>query len=227
MGLLHGGLFAFGIYFIIGTLAMVAFRKGKRLSVATKLLILAPFVVLFVMLGFSLFTRLAYGLEHGIADSIALYRQGNIVGETRAQYASDVEIDGISGLATFLPYALFQYLFEPVPWHISAIQDLELVGENLLRAWLMWKALRRAWRIRHQQRRLLLFLIAAYFVEELLWAIGTVNWGQAARHHIPGMAILLVCAFAWGRKRRAPTRLPGRTSAGAPLFHALPTGSSS
>ena len=54
---------------------------------------------------------------------------------SRAQYADlRLEIDGVSGLLYFIPVALLQYLFEPMPWRSLSIVDYVLVLENIMRA---------------------------------------------------------------------------------------------
>ena len=45
------------------------------------------------------------------------------------------------------------------------------------------------------ERKLALFLFAMFFTLEIMWALGTVNWGSAARHHIPAIGLLVISAF--------------------------------
>ena len=38
---------------------------------------------------------------------------------------------------------------------------------------------------------------------EVIWALGTVNWGSAARHHVPAMGLLLIGSLAFqGTQKR-------------------------
>jgi hypothetical protein len=48
----------------------------------------------------------------------------------------------------------------------------------------------------------MLFIFISYFAIELIWAQGTMNWGTAARHHIPGLGLLVLSAFAYSRPAR-------------------------
>jgi hypothetical protein len=41
----------------------------------------------------------------------------------------------------------------------------------------------------------------SYFAQELIWSIGTVNWGTSVRHHMPSFGLLLFAAYALSNKR--------------------------
>jgi hypothetical protein len=53
----------------------------------------------------------------------------------------------------------------------------------------------------HREYALSATLLLMFFTAEFVWSTGTINWGTAARHHVPSLSLLLVAAFALGRNR--------------------------
>jgi len=212
MGAMHGALLAFGIFIIAGTLFLLTSRNRKGVSF-TKVLLIAPIAILCLFYGFELFTSLTpYGdrLDDGLSVAVQAYQEGTLSDayDARANYRSEVAIsEGLGGLILSLPYILFQYLFEPMPWKISSIVDVIALLENMLRFWLIWNALKyfvgtylnKPRFVAHNangNRRFYLFIFISYLLVESLWSLGTSNWGTASRHHVPSLGLLLVVGFA-------------------------------
>jgi hypothetical protein len=198
MGVLHGALFAFGLFIVVATLALLNMFGLKKPSLV-KLAFAVPLIALFVFYGLSLFTSFSYKLDDGLGIAIEKYQEGSLSVDARAHYKDSVEISGVVGLLTFIPIAILQYLFEPMPWRISSATDIGLMFENILRAWLIWKAWTGLRNIPVPGRRPVLFVFLSYLILETIWSLGTVNWGTAVRHHIPSMGLLLIAAFAYAR----------------------------
>ena len=213
MGALHGALLASGIFIIAGTLFLLTSRNRKGVSF-TKVVLVTPIVILCLFYGFELFMSLtSYGdrLDDGLSTAVQVYQEGTLSDayDARANYRSEVTINnGFGGLILSLPYFLFQYLFEPMPWNISSIVDVVPLLENVLRFWLIWNALKylvgtylnKPMFVAHNafgNRRFYLFIFLSYLLIELLWSLGTSNWGTASRHHVPSLGLLLVVGFAY------------------------------
>ena len=212
MGALHGALLASGIFIIVGTLFLLTSRNRKGVSF-TKVVLVTPIVILCLFYGFLLFTSLtSYGdrLDDGLSVAVQVYQEGTLSDgyESRANYRTDIEINGLGGLILSLPSFLFQYLFEPMPWKISSIVDVVALLENMLRFWLIWNALKylvgsylnKPMFVAHNYfgyERCILFIFLSYLIMETLWSLGTSNWGTASRHHLPSFGLLLVASFAY------------------------------
>jgi len=213
MGALHGALIVFGIFMIIGTLFLLTSRNRKGVSF-TKVLLITPIAILCLFYGFELFTSLSsYGdrLDDGLNVAVQVYQEGTLSSayDARANYRSEVVVnDELGGLILSLPYFLFQYLFEPMPWKMSSIVDVVALLENILRFWLIWNAfkylvgsyLNKPMFVAHNYfgyKRFILFIFLSYLLIELLWSLGTSNWGTASRHHLPSLGLLLVMGFAY------------------------------
>ena len=113
----------------------------------------------------------------------------------RANYIFQPEINNFLDLVQFYPKSLLQYLFEPMPWRVSKYLDVVLLCENIIRGFLILMAFNILIFQKGWKRSSWLFVFLTYFFIESLWAMGTVNWGTAARNHIPSIGLLLIIAF--------------------------------
>ena len=213
MGAMHGALLAFGIFMIAGILFLLTSRNRKGVSF-TKVLLIAPIAILCLFFGYEMFMSLtSYGdrLEDGLSVAVQVYQEGTLseAYDARANYRTEVAInEGLGGLILSLPYILFQYLFEPMPWKISSIVDVIALLENILRFWLIWNALKyfvctylnKPRFVAHNangNKRFYLFIFLSYLLIESLWSLGTSNWGTASRHHVPSIGLLLIVGFVY------------------------------
>ena len=212
MGAMHGALLVSSTFVIVGTLFLLTSRNRKGVSF-TKVVLVTPIVILCLFYGFELLTIFTpYGgrLDDGLDVAVRVYQEGTLSdGEyARANYRTDIEIDGLGGLILSLPSFLFQYLFEPMPWKIGSMVDVVALLENMLRFWLIWNALKylvgsylnKPMFVAHNYfgyERCILFIFLSYLIMETLWSLGTSNWGTASRHHLPSLGLLLVASFAY------------------------------
>ena len=213
MGALHGALLVTAVFIIAGTLFLLTSRNRKGVSF-TKVLLITPIAILCLFYGFELFMSLtSYGdrLDDGLSVAVQVYQEGTLSDayDARANYRTEVAINnGLGGLILSLPYFLFQYLFEPMPWNISSIVDVVVLLENVLRFWLIWNALKYlvgsylnkpmfVARNYFLNERFIFFIFLSYLLMETLWSLGTSNWGTASRHHVPSLGLLLVASIAY------------------------------
>ena len=83
-----------------------------------------------------------------------------------------------------------------MPWRVSKYLDVVLLCENIIRGFLILMAFNILIFQKGWKRSSWLFVFLTYFFIESLWAMGTVNWGTAARHHVPSIGLLLIIAFS-------------------------------
>ena len=83
-----------------------------------------------------------------------------------------------------------------MPWRVENTPDFIVLLENLLRAVLIGMVLARIFFTSANTRKLLLFIFLSYLAHEAAWSLGTVNWGTALRHHVPGLGLLIAGALA-------------------------------
>jgi len=215
MGVLHGALSAFAAVLVA---LVVLLRRPRRTEAARRngpLPIVATAVLLLVLFAWA-FDALFPAVQTELLESLIHSQQGYIGADARAQYRTEFAIEGVAGILTFVPVALVQYLFEPFPWRGLSVVDLGLVAENALRLWLIVCIVRGIRQVPAAAKPAVLLLVLAYAALEAIWAPGTVNWGTAARHHIPSLGILLTgamaCRQARAQRRRRPARPAQRPS---------------
>lgn len=121
----------------------------------------------------------------------ASYRMNSNL-SARAAYGVQLDMSSVFGFITTYPQVLFSYFFAPFPWQISSPMDILAVLENLIRIWLIYGSYKTVRRLQGNQKSVAKFLLLLFFVVEGLWAVGTVNWGTAMRHHIVAYPLLLI-----------------------------------
>lgn len=197
-GSLHGALAAYAPLF--GGIAAVISSTfgGKGLPVGRIAIGLAVAIPI-IYFGATLFQSTTYDLSGGALQAIQKYQEGGLLVVSRADYKVDANAGSGIERPLFLVVGLFQYLFEPLPQRISSLADIALAMENLVRAFLI-VAIIRGYRAlpRGDARQLLLLLALLYAGQEAIWSVGTINWGTAARHHLPAMGLLLLAAMQAG-----------------------------
>jgi hypothetical protein len=201
MGVLHGALMVFGLSIIVAIMILLGLRGRNGFSLVT-FTYFAPLIALILIYGISFFTSVAYNLDDGLGVAVENFQQGALGTDARANYKDNVGINGFSGLLLFIPSSLFQYLFEPMPWRISTAADMVLLLENILRAWLICKALIGLLNMPVQGRRPVIFIFFCYLALETIWSLGTINWGTAMRHHLPSTGLLVIVAFVYSSQKK-------------------------
>jgi hypothetical protein len=198
---LHGAMFAFGVYVIFATLLFFAMTGSRRLAVV-RVAFVAPLLGFVAVIGFAWFSTLSYNLDEGVDTAVQLYQQAGLTTDARTVYKDRVEIPGIRGLIVFAPVGLFEYSLEPAPWRVRKPVDVVVLVENMLRLALIFSAIRGIRRAGARSRSAAFLVLFSFGVLELIWSLGTINWGTAARHHLPGIGLLLaVSAMGFGSLR--------------------------
>ncbi|MDA9341062.1 hypothetical protein N9R25_03545 [Gammaproteobacteria bacterium] len=195
MALLHFGLVFYGILGAILTFYFSSVRGNRAFSLELVIFYM-PAGALLIYLGLSLFNQLVpYDFSEGIAAAVQAYQAGH--NEARAMYVYQPEIDGLLDLLLFMPISFLQYLIEPLPWRIATPLDLALFIENFFRLVLIYYAISNLTKVHGFLQTHLFFLIVMFVSLEMLWALGTVNWGSAVRHHIPALGILAIIGICF------------------------------
>jgi hypothetical protein len=199
MSYLHRVLFGVGLCIVTALLASLSSRR-YQISSLIKFVLTAPIIVLILIQGLLYFQEhtLSYGgKDYELNTLIEKNQQGGMKIAARAQYIDKAEIKSMTELFFQLPVIFFQYLFEPMPWRVSALADIPLVFENIFRAWLIWYALLGFIRLPSQGRGPVRFIFLSYLGMEGIWSLGTINWGTAMRHHLPSLGMLVLAAIPY------------------------------
>jgi hypothetical protein len=210
MGLLHFGLVLYGILAAVLTFYFTSI-KGDRLFSLELIIFYVPVLALLGYGGMNLFVEIVpFDFTDGLASAVESYQAGH--NEARAMYTFKPEIDGLFDLILFMPISLLQYFLEPLPWRVATPLDAALFIENIFRFTLIFFAIRSFFKVKLFFKTPLMFLILIFLALEALWALGTVNWGSAVRHHIPGMGLLMIIGICFLDKGTHSISVPQKFS---------------
>jgi hypothetical protein len=110
---------------------------------------------------------------------------------SRTTYLYTVLVDN---LFVYLFNSLSFYFFYPTPYHIQNFYDFIYCVENIIRIGLLGFIVNNFFYLR-KKNSILIIILFIYIILEMMWAIGTANWGSAARHHVVSYGLLVILAF--------------------------------
>ena len=192
--MLHKGLILFTFFTSIFLLVAVS-MKVINFFYKKELLFLYYFYIFFAL--FSLAIIFLHVLDILPINTIFELLQVKI-----SNYHINVPISRTTYLYTVLVDNLFIYLFDslsfyffyPMPYHIQNFYDFIYCVENIIRIGLLGLIANNLFYLR-KKNSILIIILLIYIILEMMWAIGTANWGSAARHHIVSYGLLVILAF--------------------------------
>jgi len=110
---------------------------------------------------------------------------------SRTTYLYTVAIDNFFD---YLFYCVYFYFLYPMPYEIQNFYDFIYCVENIIRIGLLGLVLNNFFYLQKKNSFLIIILLV-YISLEIMWAIGTANWGSAARHHVVSYGLLVILAF--------------------------------
>jgi hypothetical protein len=178
---LHGSLIYYAcIYLLI--FILFRFRDVKIInknSIGSIFLVFAAF--LFIMdfdLLYELINKFIQGTE-GSEDA-------------RAYYGFPSLSANLFSIISFIGISFVNYMIRPFPWEISNIVDVTTLFENALRLFFIWKM----FFLKRFMSPSLVWVIIAALLLEVMWGMGTLNWGTAQRHHLIAWPLFVVAYYA-------------------------------
>jgi hypothetical protein len=143
-------------------------------------------------------------IQNGVMGAIDQYTIGLVGGHgdgappARTTYGKIFDKDSfLSILNVFSTYQL-----APYPWKISSIVDLAPLFENIVRVVLVYLFFQNRRKLDKNTRMAIDMLFLIWIAIELIWSIGTINWGTAFRHHTVAYGILLLVGISSYRSTR-------------------------
>jgi hypothetical protein len=110
----------------------------------------------------------------------------------RTTYGIMLDTSSVLGLVKTIPTVFVYYMFAPFPWQVKNVLDIHALLESMLRFALLLSALFSWRRSSGEVRSYYSFLFIVVLSLELVWALGTINWGTAIRHHVPGYGVIVL-----------------------------------
>ena len=193
MALLHSGLKVYAIFLIITSIywGIISRQNSIRWTWSARFLIVGLLVASVIMLA----QKLGWYMTAEEAFEAAIdYRLSaiSITEDNRAVYGVLLDKSSVLGLVKTVPLIFAQYLFAPFPWQVETVKDIYAMLESMLRFMLLFFALSTWRRSSGEVRSCCGFMLIVVLIMEFLWAMGTINWGTAIRHHIPGHGVIVL-----------------------------------
>jgi hypothetical protein len=125
-------------------------------------------------------------------EGVRDYRLAAATIHGRATYGVMLDTSSVLELVKTIPMIFAQYMFAPFPWQIENVVDFHAMLESMLRFVLLFFAVSSWCRSSGEVRSYYNYLLIMFLGMELVWAMGTINWGTATRHHVPGYSVIVL-----------------------------------
>jgi hypothetical protein len=192
MSLLHYGLARYAVYLVAISVYWSVFgrKKNVRWSRRVRFLFAGLLVVCVIVLSQKMgwFMTLGEAVEGGAGMRQALLGYVDV----RTNYSFILDTSSVLGLVKTIPMIFVEYMFAPFPWQVENVKDVCALLESILRFVLVFFALFSWRRSSGEVRSCYSFLLITVLGMELMWALGTANWGTAVRHHLPGYSVIVL-----------------------------------
>jgi len=191
MALLHVGLMCYAVYLVLSSIYWGIYGRNEGVSRAWYVrflfagLLIAGVIILTQKMGW--YMSVGQGLE-GATD----FRQYAATIQGRTTYDVILDSSSVLGLVKTIPIIFVYYMFAPFPWQVENVVDIYALLESMLRFVLLFFALSSWRRSSGEVRSYYNFLLIAVLGMELMWALGTINWGTAMRHHVLGHSVIVL-----------------------------------
>ena len=192
MSILHHALRYYAVYLVVICIYWGIFGRKKNVRVARHVrfllagILIACVVVLTQKMGWYMSVRDA--IEGATGTRLALLKYTDV----RTNFSFILDTSSIFGIVTTVPMVFIEYMFAPFPWQIENVKDIIASLESILRFALLFFAISWWHRSSGEVRSHYSFLLIAVLGMELVWALGTANWGTAPRHHVLGYGVIVL-----------------------------------
>jgi hypothetical protein len=187
---LHKAFIIFSFIFIIIFFLILLKKKVKKLFRFNYLTTL--FVI--IILSLIIINHYFFHIDNLLYKSIVNHVNNLTISRTSYQN-DDLIILNIQDFFLYLLKSFYNYYFQPTILRVENYFDFLLFFENFFRITFLFISLINIIKIKIKNYKYLLTFFLFYCLIEIIWALGTNNYGTAVRHHMPQMGLLLLTAF--------------------------------
>jgi len=191
LAVLHDALIHYTVYLIVFSVYWVIYCRKKSVHWPKYVrflfagLLVASVIILAQKMGW--FVTVGHALEG--ADG---FRRAAVTVQARTTYGVMLDTSSVLGFVKTILMIFAQYMFAPFLWRAETAFDFHAMLESMLRFLLLFSAFSSWRRSSGEVRSRYGFLLIVVLGIELMWALGTVNWGTAIRHHVPGYGVIVL-----------------------------------
>jgi hypothetical protein len=187
----HHGLTKFAVYLVVLSVFWALLSRKKNVRWARHLRFMFAGLLIAGVIIFAKNTGYFMTVEQALEGAKG-FRQALLVYDVRTAYSFMLDTSSVHGLVTTIHMVFVEYMFAPFPWQVENVKDIYALLESTLRLLFLFFALSSWYRSSGEVRSYYGFLLIAVLGMELMWALGTVNWGTAARHHVVGYSVIVL-----------------------------------
>lgn len=161
------------------------------------LLLISTIIFIFILSIIEIPAGIIYGLDKGFIYAINLYTYGGLATPARTDYKVIPNLNSYDEFISFTIISFIQYMLKPFLWDCTDYKDYLFFIENSLRILLIFLSFINLIELRSNKFHFALqgFFFLSFLILEFVWSLGTMNWGTAARHHVPALGLLVISAF--------------------------------
>jgi len=191
MALMHSGLKAYAMYLVLVSIYWGIFSRKKDVRwVRPITFIFGGFLIAYIIIWTQ---KMGWFMNvEQIFNDAELFRYEAATIQGRATYGVMLDTSSVLGLVKTIPMICVLYMFAPFPWQVGNVFDIYAFLESMLRFVFLFFAVSSWRRSSGEARSCYGFLLILFLGMELMWALGTINWGTAVRHHVPGHSVLVL-----------------------------------
>ena len=191
LAVLHAALIYYAIYLIIFIVYWVIYCRKKNVYWVklVRFLFAGLLVASIIMLAQKMGWFVTVGHALGGVDD---FRRAAVTVQSRTTYGVMLDTSSVLGFVKTIPMIFVQYMFAPFLWRAETAFDFHAMLESMLRFLLLFFAFSSWCRSSGEVRSRYGFLLIAVLGIEVMWALGTVNWGTAIRHRVPGYGVIVL-----------------------------------
>jgi hypothetical protein len=123
-----------------------------------------------------------------LLNYVAHYREG--VNASRSDYGLRISSDSIPEFIETTSLVVAMYFIAPLPWQMSSILDIYALVEVWVRMVLFWGCWQAYKSAEKESRNSITLCLTLALTMEVMWGLGTTNWGTAIRHHVPAFGVV-------------------------------------
>jgi len=191
MAALHVGLLWYALYMIVVSICWGVFGSKKRVRWAWPVKFMFAVLLVACVIVSAQEMGLYMSVGHAL-DGAEGFRPAAATIQGRTTYGIMLDTSSVLGLVKTLPAIFTYYMFAPFPWQVENVADINALLESILRFLLLFFAISSWLRSSGEVRSYYSFLFIVVLGLELMWALGTINWGTAIRHHVPGYSVIVL-----------------------------------
>ena len=179
---LHTSFRYYVAIYVIALLCFILREIVTSLKLKYKLVLLVAICLVVLFSDVSVFYAIIYKFVEGTVGAE----------DSRAYYGLPVIAANIYSIVSFMFVSLFNYMVRPFPWEMTSVIDILPFFENMLRLFFIW----RIFQLKNHMTISMTWALFAALLLELLWGMGTLNWGTAQRHHLVAWPLFVVVYYA-------------------------------